>query len=390
MAKKGLKNIGRVFLIVIFGSLVLGGSILGLAYVAGFALLIYEKIEDILNIVVLIGSIAVLFRAITVVSAIIPRKSDTHDKKQERLLPLKSTTWIAICVLFLVLYPIQSWLSIIHAPVPEGDYVVDLEYHLYGEDEYGYDVIDKCGIAPFVINIDRDVYYEDHTYYSGAVEQTGTRVSQETSLYVESVDLPYYGEYELYDDVYGAEGEAEVEIDGIVCTLYYTIGDLTEERLGYTLEDKISNIAFQRKVEFVAFPLMAVISIAGALYAIRKPSETYSKLQDKKYAVKSGTVTVFHVARNPDGSIQPVVEAPICPTDTTLIKSLLCAENLGLDEVVHQDKDFYYFVFDKNASKPLPSVMIIKFIPSTEGKTFVNVEKEDMKAVTYAIENYLR
>jgi len=269
LIKNILRNSGLVLFFLVFGCLVIIGGVLGVLYAVGFAVLIYDKIETILTVVVIIGSIAVIIRAITVVFTIIPRRGDTADKRKERIQPLQNTIWLAICIIFLVVYPIQSWLSIINAPVSEGDYIVDLEYRLWGEDEYGYEVIDESGIAPFVINIGYDVDYEDYTYYTGAVEQIGTRVSLDTNMYIKSVVLSDYGEYELYDDVYGSEGDAEVEIDGICCSLYYTIGDLTEERLGYTLEDKIANISNSQKVEFIALPLATLISIAGFFVAIR-------------------------------------------------------------------------------------------------------------------------
>lgn len=101
------------------------------------------------------------------------------------------------------------------------------------------------------------------------------------------------------------------------------------------------------------------------------------------------TVTAFHVARNIDGTIQPLVAAPICPTNLTLIKSLLSTDDLGVHKVSHYNTDFYYFLFDNNASKPFPSVMILKFIQTNDGKEYVDMKQEDMKAVTYAIENYL-
>lgn len=104
---------------------------------------------------------------------------------------------------------------------------------------------------------------------------------------------------------------------------------------------------------------------------------------------QSQTVTSFHVARNSDGTIQPVVAAPICPTNTDLIKSLLCTDNLGVDEVSHKDTDYYYFLYDKKSARPFPSVMILKFLQNNGIKTYVDMKQEDMKAVTYVIENYL-
>lgn len=104
----------------------------------------------------------------------------------------------------------------------------------------------------------------------------------------------------------------------------------------------------------------------------------------------SGAVTIFHVARNPDGSIQPIVAAPICPTDLSLIKALLNTDDLGLDEASRYNRDFYYFLYDKQASKPYPSVMIIKFMQTEDGKMYLDMKQEDMQAVAYVIDNYLR
>lgn len=127
-----------------------------------------------------------------------------------------------------------------------------------------------------------------------------------------------------------------------------------------------------------------------AMMVMKEVRETYSESQIKQEnLLMSDAVTAFHVARNLDGTIQPIVAASICPTNTTSIKLLLSTDNLGVDEVSHHNEDFYYFVFDKNASKPLPSVMILKFIQTTGGKVYIDMKQEDMKVVTYAIENYL-
>lgn len=127
-----------------------------------------------------------------------------------------------------------------------------------------------------------------------------------------------------------------------------------------------------------------------AMMVMKEVRKTHNNPQNQTgELVVSDTVTVFHVARNLDGTIQPIVAASIRPTDTTLIKSLLSTDNLGVDEVSHYNTDFYYFLFDENASKPFPSVMILKFIQTAGGKVYIDMKQEDMKAVTYAIENYL-
>ena len=109
----------------------------------------------------------------------------------------------------------------------------------------------------------------------------------------------------------------------------------------------------------------------------------------KNLKEQSQAVTIFHVARNIDGTIQPVVAAQICPTNTELIKSLLCTDDLGVDEVSHKDTDYYYFLYNKKSARPFPSVMILKFLQNNGIKTYVDMKQEDMKAVTYVIENYL-
>lgn len=101
------------------------------------------------------------------------------------------------------------------------------------------------------------------------------------------------------------------------------------------------------------------------------------------------TVIVFHVARNLDGSIQPIVAAPLCPTNTALLKSLLQTDVLGIDNVSHYGKDFYHFLFNAQLNKPYPSVMIIKYKKTGDEDVYLDMQFEDSKAVQYAIDNYL-
>lgn len=136
--------------------------------------------------------------------------------------------------------------------------------------------------------------------------------------------------------------------------------------------------------EGVRFDAMEDLIFSGSVG--KRANELRNENMIKK---QSQTVTIFHVARDLDGTIQPVVAAPICPTDYSLIKRLLNAEDLGLDEASHYNKDFYYFMYDKKAHKPYPSVMIIKYTQTESGKVYLDMQQEDMKAVTYVIENYL-
>lgn len=120
---------------------------------------------------------------------------------------------------------------------------------------------------------------------------------------------------------------------------------------------------------------------------IRKTNDEFQN--NEKVEHETEIVTVFHVARNQDGTIQPIVTTQICPTNTELIKALLSTDDFGVDEASCNDTDFYYFLYDKKAVRPFPSVMILKFLQHNGEKTYTDVKQEDMKAVTYVIENYL-
>lgn len=81
---------------------------------------------------------------------------------------------------------------------------------------------------------------------------------------------------------------------------------------------------------------------------------------------------------------------PIYPTELSLIKALLSADEIGVEEASRYNRDFYYFLYDKQANKPYPSVMIIKFMQTEKGKVYLDMKQEDMQAVEYVIDNYLR
>ena len=66
--------------------------------------------------------------------------------------------------------------------------------------------------------------------------------------------------------------------------------------------------------------------------------------------------------------------------DTSHIKS---------DYVSHYD-DHYLFMFDGNSVRPYPSVMIWKYRPGEPHDTFMDVTQDDLKAIDFAVRNYLR
>lgn len=103
---------------------------------------------------------------------------------------------------------------------------------------------------------------------------------------------------------------------------------------------------------------------------------------------EASKVGIFHVARRSDGSIEPVISAYLDPSDLETIQGLLNTSHVQSDYVSHYD-DHYLFMFDGNSAKPYPSVMIWKYRLDGIHNTFIDVEQEDLKAVDFAVRNYL-
>lgn len=264
MFEEQYKKVGRSFLIIVFSILAFANVVLLTLFFMGVAVGVYKEFEGILNLIVSIASLCLLGRAVIVLYSIFPRKGDSPNDKVERLKPLESLPWLAFCILFLIMFPVHQWINFVHSPIPNGDYTVDLEYRLSGDN--GYRSIEESGIARFEISLGYDVDYEDYTYYDGAVERTGAKISSDTVIYIMNVDLPNFGEYPLNVDVKGDSGECEIEVKGLQCILRITMGDLTEKRLNCTLEDKINGIPFEKKIDFVLIPLLEIVAIGGFFY----------------------------------------------------------------------------------------------------------------------------
>lgn len=106
-------------------------------------------------------------------------------------------------------------------------------------------------------------------------------------------------------------------------------------------------------------------------------------------SAKANGVNIFHIARRPDGTLEPIIAAKIQPNNTTLLQQLLRTSDLGVVEAVHNGEDFYYILFDQSASKPYSDVIIMKFENTEHGRHYVDMSQKDMDAVTYAADNYL-
>ena len=251
MSKKALKIIGLILLVII---------------------LVIAEIVSIRGIF-LLGSLVIFYRAFVILDNFFHYK----DIDSENLKSLLNIPWVIFCIVFLVSYPLNIWLTIINLPIPEGRYYVDSEYHLFGGnevydeniDDYVYQYIDESGIATFEVYLGYNDVYDEDVYYSGAVEFSSVTVSYEANLSLLAVDLPNYGEINLDEELYDNKGDCEIEIGNKYYNLEYDFSDLSEESFGHTLENKINNISIGQIIEFALVIIASLVSILGFFFALK-------------------------------------------------------------------------------------------------------------------------
>lgn len=99
---------------------------------------------------------------------------------------------------------------------------------------------------------------------------------------------------------------------------------------------------------------------------------------------------VFHIALNPDGSLQPIINVPLLWSNKEMIRTLLRTTSFGIHDVESPTGEQYMFVFDGTAKRPYPSVMIFKFRLEDNDSILVDVTQDDLPAIDFAVSNYLR
>ena len=105
---------------------------------------------------------------------------------------------------------------------------------------------------------------------------------------------------------------------------------------------------------------------------------------------KGNEVLMWHIALNPDGTMQGIVAASIPFGDVDLLKLLLETNRPGGKSVDFDEHTGYLFVYDNNLTRPYPSVMIFRYNRGTEANTIVDMGQEDFRVVEYACENLLK
>lgn len=281
-----MKKLGTILGIVVVSILGLFALLVAILMIAGMGAYIVERIESILTLATIVGSLYVIYRAVITIKALILIISRCIDR--DRLNRLMDWKALIVLIVFLLVLPISTFLSIIHSKIPEGDYVINVNYSLSGEEElydvateeYYYKCISEEGITPMTINVNHYKEYEDRISFIGAYEQEYTGVAYYSCISALSIKLPDENGSEYYieqDDIEpNREYDYEIEYNNVTCMLTYKIGDLSDESLGYTLEDKFNDFTTKEKVEVIILVLLDLVSIAGYFFAL---------LYDKKYTI---------------------------------------------------------------------------------------------------------
>ena len=103
----------------------------------------------------------------------------------------------------------------------------------------------------------------------------------------------------------------------------------------------------------------------------------------------SKTTSMFHVALDADGKLQPIMNASIPFGDMAILQQLLNTDRVGAKTVDYNDQVGYLFMYDNNLSRPYPSVIIWRYENRNDKAVVVDMQQEDLRAVSYAVKNLL-
>ena len=98
---------------------------------------------------------------------------------------------------------------------------------------------------------------------------------------------------------------------------------------------------------------------------------------------------VFHIRTDPETGKKPIANLPFAWSNEELLCGLMESDNLEVLKVASPDDSTYLFVLSQNHTRPYPSVMILRVIYEGSNIRIIDVEKQDLQAAYYAIENFL-
>lgn len=196
----------------------------------------------------------------------------------ERTAICREPKFLAICIALLLLIPGELIYTTLTHVIPSGEYPLAVDYSVYGISEEYDDVEDVYyekeysykGTATANISIDNQVEYEDNGYdYLG---QERTKTIHYTNVYLSSIKLDcfnnktFYIDYEINSN---DDYEFEIEYNDISYTLRISVGDVSDETLGYTLEDRINGVSTRDIVEHSILMLLDIVGIIGFFKALK-------------------------------------------------------------------------------------------------------------------------
>lgn len=193
---------------------------------------------------------------------------------------------LAISIILLLLIPGELIYTTLTHVIPSGDYVLNAEYSVWGysevydedEDEYWEKEYSYEGVAPITIRIDNEVDYEDdgETFWG----EPKSKTTYYTNVFLSSIKLDCFNNKEFYIDFEiesNRDYDFEIEYDDITYNLNVSIGEISDETLNYTLEDRIEGISTSTIVEYSVLMLLDIIGIVGFFMAEKIYKEENAK-----------------------------------------------------------------------------------------------------------------
>lgn len=219
------------------------------------------------------ASIYVGYVGVTTIFAFITKSESLVDRTKS----CRKPRFLIICIILLLLIPLDIVYTTL-AYIPDGQYTMNAEYlayryeEIYDEDEQGYHENEYSyeGIAPVTIEIKSDVDYEDDGETNWG--QSKTKTTYYTDYYLLSIKLDCFNNTEFFFDEEieeNEEQELEIEYDGKKYNLIITIGEISDETLEYTIDDRINDISTSKIVEHIIMMTLDLMGIIGYFIAMK-------------------------------------------------------------------------------------------------------------------------
>lgn len=232
-----------------------------------------DRIITLLRLFTECASIYVGYVGVTTIFAFITKSESLVDRTKS----CRKPRFLIICIILLLLIPLDIVYTTL-AYIPDGQYTMNAEYsaycyeEIYDEDEQGYYEKEYSyeGIAPATIEIKSDVDYEDDGETNWG--QSKTKATDYTTYYLLSIKLDCFNNTEFFFDEEIEENEKqefEIEYDDKNYNLVITIGEISDETLEYTIDDRINDISTSKIVEHIIMMTLDLIGIIGYFIAMK-------------------------------------------------------------------------------------------------------------------------